>query len=60
MAATQSVQPRLKGRARRHGGGRDGVGVSQLVGISAWAKIIEFAVASFILNDLRVLVRMAL
>jgi len=41
MAALQSVQLRPKVGERRHVGVRAGVGVGQLVGISA--KIIEFA-----------------
>src|SRR5215212_957370 len=56
LAALQSVQPRLKVGARRHGGISAVVGVGQLVGISARgrrrAKIIEFAEASFVLNVL--------
>src|SRR5215207_5097135 len=52
LAAIQSVQPRLKVAARRHGGVLAVVGVCQLVGISARGKIIEFAGASFVLNVL--------
>src|SRR5215217_9027011 len=52
LAALQSVQPRIKVRARRDGGVCAVVGVGQLVGISARGKIIEFAEASFVLNVL--------
>src|SRR5215212_995446 len=53
LAALQSVQPRLKIGARRHGGVRTVVGVCQLVGISDdRGKIIEFAEAFFVFNVL--------
>src|SRR5215203_504493 len=52
LATLQSVQPRLKVAARRHGGVSAVVGVGQLVGISARGKIIEFAGASFVLDVL--------
>jgi hypothetical protein len=52
LAAPQSIQPRLELGARRDGGIRAVVGVGELVGIGARAKIIEFAKASFVLNVL--------